>query len=326
MTESTLSITYDLLAIEVAVFLGYSVTPADWTDAETAEIDRYIQAGIRQFYYPPAAEGIPEGHEWSFLKPTTTIDTAETYTTGSLAVVTGLCTLTGGVWPAWTATRGTLVIDDVTYTITTRDNDTELTVVGVDATAAEDSWYLSHSGVQDLPDDLGRVIGDFYYVDTENKRSIVQVSEPHILASLARTSDVAPPTVCHVRHKAQVAGAGQRLEVVWFPIPDAIYTLTYVYEAYSGKITTTANPYPLGGMKYAELITESCLAIAEQRADDEQGLHTAAFFRLLKSGIESDRKQGATYYGSMSPRPGVPAPRHLRGVTNYPITYKETTW
>lgn len=333
MAESTLSITYDELAVIVAVFLGYSPTKTDWSALEVAELDRYIQAGIRQFYYPPAVDGVPEGYEWSFLKPTTTIEVNARYTTGSLVVAGGTCTLTGGTWPEWAATHGTLVIDDVTYSITSRDNDTELTVVGSDTTADEDDWYLSNAGYQDLPDDLGRVIGSFYYPSTEHRRSVIQVSKARINAGLARTTDEAPPRECTVRYKTQVPGEGQRMEVVWFPKPNAIRTLTYTYEAYTGTIDTSTNPYPLGGMKYAELVTESCLAIAEQRANDEQGLHTAAFVRLLAAGITYDKRQGASHFGPMSPDSDIPTydygsnryPYTYAG-SPYPVSYKGETW
>jgi len=326
MAESTLSITFDLLAIEVAVFLGYSVTPDDWTVAELAEIDRYIQAGIRQFYYPPAADGIEAGYKWSFLSPVTTIDTIPTYATGSLAVVDGTCTIATGVWPSWAATHGTLTIGATVYSITSRDGDADLTVVGDDATAAEGGWSLKHAAYQDLPDGLGRVIGDFFFAPAVYHPSVIQTSEARVLAALSRDTDVSYPVMCTVRHKAQVIPAGQRLEVVWWPIPDAAYTMKYTYEAYTGKLTADTNPYPLGGMKYAELVTESCLAIAEQRANDERGSHTEAFFRLLKSGIAADRKQGATYYGPMST--GESEVSSLRDGTyrNGDVTYKGVTW
>jgi hypothetical protein len=48
---------------------------------------------------------------------------------------------------------------------------------------------------------------------------------------------------------------------------------------------------------FAELITESCLAVAEQRANDEAGIHTDIFNRLLVSMIARDRKSGAQNYG-----------------------------
>jgi hypothetical protein len=76
MAESTLSIGYDDLQIEVGRFLGYSATVASWDAGQVAEVDRYIQAGVRQFYYPPATAGAEAGYEWSFLKPVATIQTA----------------------------------------------------------------------------------------------------------------------------------------------------------------------------------------------------------------------------------------------------------
>ena len=60
---------------EVGHFLGYGRTSTDWTTAETAEINRYVQGGVRQFYYPPAIEGVPANYEWTFLSPTTTLTT-----------------------------------------------------------------------------------------------------------------------------------------------------------------------------------------------------------------------------------------------------------
>ncbi len=259
MAESGLSISYSDLLVEVGVYLGYDPTPDNWSTAQTAEVDRYIQAGVRQFYYPPAVEGVKSGHVWSFLNPTTSISTAE------------------------------------------------------------------GDGEQDLPDDLGRVLGDFFFDDQEHRPSIVQVSEARIQALLQRSDDEGCPQVATIRHKAQTAGSGQRLEVVWWPIPDATYVLHYRYEAYNGKLSAT-NLYPLGGMRYSELVLESCLAIAEQRANDERGIHTENFIRLLRSGIAEDCKQGARYYGPMGGNNGVTVPRHGDTGANYNITYKETTW
>ena len=49
MAESTLSISYADLMIEVGVFLGYKSDTSDWSTDQLAEVDRYIQAGVRQF-------------------------------------------------------------------------------------------------------------------------------------------------------------------------------------------------------------------------------------------------------------------------------------
>jgi len=73
MAESTLSIDYSTLKQEVGFFLGYGRTEGSWSVASAAEIDQYVQSGVRRVYYPAlAAQGI-SGYEWSFLRPSTTM-------------------------------------------------------------------------------------------------------------------------------------------------------------------------------------------------------------------------------------------------------------
>ena len=250
-------VNYTTLKAAVGRFLGYSPTEGNWTAAELADVDYYVQAGVRQFYYPPAMEGVEPGWDWSFMRPTTTL-----------------------------------------------------------TTTASDA-------AQDLPSALGRVMGDFYYAATVYRRAVVQVSEAEILAALSRSVDTGPPQMACVRFKDQVSGSAQVVEVAWWPIPDATYTLTYRYEARSGKLTGVS-PYPLGAQRYGELITESCLAIAEQRANDEAGLHTALFQTLLLAGIALDRKQGALYFGPMGQPQGSVISRHSDQGSPYTITYEGT--
>jgi hypothetical protein len=256
MTESTLSISYSDLMEEVGNFLGYKPDSANWSDSERAEVDRYIQAGVRQFYYPPAVQGVEAGYSWSFLSPEATIVT------------------------------------------------------------------VADTGTQDLPDDLARVLGDFYFDDQQHRNSVIQVSEGRIQACTQRSTDTGAPMYCTVRHKEQVAGTGQRMEVVWYPTPDAVYTLHYEYEAYSGKLSDS-NPYPLGGMRHSELVLESCLAAAEQRGNDEIGNHTSIFRSMLSSSVAFDRRQGAKSYGRMGqPQENSMEFRRSNGM----VSYKGNTW
>lgn len=177
---------------------------------------------------------------------------------------------------------------------------------------------------QDLPDDHGRVLGDFYYEASAYRRSIRQVSEERYQALISRSESPGLPQVCRVRHKAKSDALGHRLEVAWWPIPDAAYTLTYRYEAYAGKLGD-GNRYPLGGMRHAELLIQSCLAVAEQRDNDERGQHTLDFERLLVAAIEQDRRLGARYYGHMGSFSDVPVvPRHGDTGVAYRITYNGT--
>jgi len=325
MAESTLSLEYDDFMAEVGGFLGYGVTSGNWSAAQAAEILRYVQAGVRQFYYPPAVDGTQDAYEWSFLKPTTTITTIAAYSTGTLEVSSGICTLTGGTFPSWALTDGTLVIDGTTYTISSRDDDTQLTVVGDDVAAGESDWSLNHSGYQVLPDDLSRVITDFFFPSETYSRSVVQVSEARILQLLQQTDDSDRPRYFAVRYKDSDQLDGQRLEVVWWPVPDDAYVMTYQYEAYSGTLSSVRT-HPLGGMKYSELVLESCLSVAELRANDEKGIHWEAFVGLLKAGIALDRKVGARFYGHMGGPGEDVVSRHSIAGSSYDLTYKGVTW
>lgn len=258
MAESTLSIAYDDLMKAVGLYLGYGGDSDDWTVSQKAEIDLYVQAGVRQFYYPPAVEGVPPGHSWTFLFPTTTL-----------------------------------------------------------VTVADESAV-------NLPAALGRITGDFNFAPELYRHSIVLVSEARLSAMMAATDDSSIPRFATVRDKAADGFEGQRKEVVFWPVPNAIFTLTYRYEAYQGKLEDSFQ-YPLGGMKHAELVTESCLAIAEQRANDEKGIHWDAFSRLLVAGVAYDNKNGARFYGQMGDGNDAMAEGGVRQ-TSYNVTYKEETW
>jgi len=259
LSESTLSINLDDLLLEVAAFLGYGSDSTAWTDDQKAEMDRYVQSGVRQFYYPPAVGNISSGREWSFLMP-----------------------------------RASLT--------TTIDQDSD-----------------------DLPATLSRVNGDMYFSEGPHLRSVPLIGQGRLLALRQKNADKARPKCAAVAHKGSTGSDGQRLEILWWPTPDAEYELDYQYEAYAGKLTE-ANPYPLGGMKYAELIIESCLSVAEQRANDERGAHYERFIELLAASVEQDRKVGAQYFGFMGqPEDKGPFPRRALGHT-YPVSYKGDTW
>lgn len=257
--ESELSITHDDLLQEVAAFLGYGSDSTAWSTGQLAEADRYVQAGLRRFYYPSAAPGAEAGYAWSFLSPVATLAT------------------------------------------------------------------LANDAAQDLPPQLGRVLGSFHYDQTQHRRSVPQVSEDRVQTLLSRSESTDAPQVARVRSKEKADGTGTRLEVVWWPIPDAVYALTYRYEAYTGKLNA-ANKYPLGGMRHSELIVQSCLAVAEQRANDERGMHTDDFERLLVAAIEQDRRLGAQHFGPMGePMERNAIPRHGATGASYDVTYKGAT-
>lgn len=185
---------------------------------------------------------------------------------------------------------------------------------------------VSGTGTQDLPPNLERVVGGFYYPQDTYRASIVQVSEDRYRQRISRTTSTGQPKVVRVRHKPKQDGTGHRLEVSWWPVPDAAYTLTYQSKGYTGPLDAS-NQYPLGGMHHSELLIESCLAVAELRANDERGMHTAEFEDAMRAAVEQDRRNSAAHYGHMGDlsdgRPVVP--RHGDTGSAYDISYAGVT-
>lgn len=150
----------------------------------------------------------------------------------------------------------------------------------------------------DLPDDFGRLIGQFHYASEEYQKSIPEVPLGTLLELRANSFVSGAPEFCATRYKSSDGSGGQRQEVLFFPTPNESWTLHYRYEAFQGELTDSY-PYPLGGMYLSELYIESCLAVAEQRPNDAPGHHTAMFEKLLVDAIARDRKHGPQYFGQM---------------------------
>lgn len=140
------------------------------------------------------------------------------------------------------------------------------------------------AGQIEIVDDMGPTIPVVPYADIVRMRSRGGVGRPKFAAVVSRVTQ---------------GEAGQEKALHLYPTPEKDYTLGFAYDADTGKIDKDDRPYPLGGAMFSELVTESCLAVAEQRANDEEGLHTRKFTELLVSMIARDRKSSAQSFGDI---------------------------
>jgi len=256
----SLAVDYAELKGVVARFLGYDAESL--TEAQTAEVDGCIQAGIRNFYYPPHMEGVDETYEWSFLRMACAVQTSE--------------------------------------------------------------------GVADyrMADGFGKVRGDIYFSGDDIEKRPLAVVPVGTLLSMRRRPETGAPRFAAFAFKSTYGTKGQYVQMMLYPTPDRAYTLSFGGEADTGRLSE-ARPFPLGGPSFAELVTESCLASAEQRVNDEAGLHTESFRNLLVSMIAKDRGRSGAEYGFMGDRPDyVPPPVCCRPtlVGGLKITYHGRTW
>lgn len=155
---------------------------------------------------------------------------------------------------------------------------------------------VADDGDYDLPDDYGRIVGNFHYAPVEYLAAIIEVPLSNLLNMRTHSDRNGSPNFFATRFKSSDGTDGQRQEVLFYAEPDEDRTLYYSYDAFTGKLTNAA-PYPLGGMSMSELYKESCLAVAESRDMDEIGIHTALFQSLLVDAIARDQKKGSMNYG-----------------------------
>lgn len=256
--EDTLSVDYTALMGLVARFLGYTGT---LTEAQTAEVDGYVQSGLRQFYYPPKVEGVDEHYEWSFMRRKCSIST------------------TAGV-PAYR-----------------------------------------------MADGFGKVQGQIEFLGDDLHLHPLRVVPIHTLRQF-NYRQTGIPKLAAFQWKAAYGARGQYAELVLWPKPDRAYTLGFMCECDTGRLNADTRPFPLGGSAFAELLSESCLAIAEQRANDEAGIHTEKFKALLASMVAKDRGSSGASFGQMGDRPDNPA--GLFSIVHpdniFRITYHGDTW
>jgi hypothetical protein len=322
MSESGLSIGLPELIQEVGFFLEYGRT--GHTEDQLSQIMAVIQSGVRRVYYPPAINGLPAGHEWSWLRPTSTLTLQQAM---SGALTRGSFTAGDSITQTSTLARATYVSDD----------GSEMTLYGVSGVAdGTSTWYPStddddttnawtptetaDTSKFDLPDNLGRIVGSLHFPANEYRQSVAVVPIGHILEMRAVNALSSTPRFAAIRYKESDGSGGQRQEILFFPQPDQAWVMLYEYEAYSGALSDSY-PYPLGGMQLAELYIESCLAVAESRIQDEIGNHTTQYQALLVDAISRDRKHDAQHYGQMGHVEDTYDYRFRYGAaySNYPI-------
>ena len=276
---------------EIGILLNAGADEAAWDDTKNQIIESILQRGIRRFYSPPKVAGVMRSHEWSFLRPAATIETLAPYSTGTVGIVAGVVTLTGGTWPA-NAAQGEIVVNGVASTVDTRDSDTQLTLDDTSVAADSGTSYELVFPTQDLPADFADFEGEITYPAGVNVifEPIKIVSEFQIRRKRQQTNYTYRPEWVGLRPKTLDATTGTRYELLWWPIPDDAYFLTYRYRVNPSDLDGT-NKFPYGGQPHYATVLEAVLAEAESSEyGNKSGYHEGRFREQLLVSIEHDQK------------------------------------
>jgi hypothetical protein len=157
------------------------------------------------------------------------------------------------------------------------------------------------TNVVPMPPDFGQPIGPlFIMAPSGGAFEPVKLEGEGVLKnqySIAGTA-TGPPAHATVRPiKGTTSSSGQRHELYVWPTADKDYTLALPYYV-NPEHLNTAFPYHMGGPQHAETVLESCLAVAEERKDDQvNGPHKIAFKERMAASIAADRRLKAQYFG-----------------------------
>lgn len=180
---------------------------------------------------------------------------------------------------------------------------------------------VADQGDYDLPDDFGSIDGDLTFGSNTQGYESIPIAGEGVIRRYRHQLGIqtARPRQAAVRPKASDQTTGQRFELLLWPTPDQVYTLSYRYVVLPNKLSALA-PYPLGGMAHAETVLASCLAVAEHRFDDERGVRYERFMERLTASIAYDQRTRQEFFGYNADQSDG-RDHHVRR-NNWNVTYK----
>jgi len=287
-------------------------------------LDRLLQRGYRRFLRVPGAGTVPPryvGHRWSFMYPSATLTLNGAYTTGTVTLsAVGVVTLTGGVFPSWSAS-GEFVIQGVSYTVNTRDSDTQITLDDITHTAITTATSYSIQQIEyDLPSDFGAFSSDAVFTYQRGAsyayQSINNVASDRMRQANQFITTSGVPVRYSLQPKAFTAGTGQRWVVQFLPAPDDSYVLNYRYQVLESDIG--AAEYPLGGPEHYNTILWAALA------EMNPGQYEEGYKQRLSSSIQTDTTQ--KYQGSPGTNYDTSGRRSLSSRDGNQVSYSGTLY
>jgi hypothetical protein len=247
-------------------------------------VDGYIQRGLRLFYNPPlTAVPTHRAHRWSFLRPVIEINLHGAYSTGTVAIASGLVTLSSGVFPDW-AEGATLIVSGIGYRVAKRNNSTSLTITDTEASVSAGATYSLQQTAYPFPIDALSIDGPLHYRRSSSTywNDIKLVDESTIRRLEQNSIDATSNPVLACITLAADQSAGTKRQIRFWPAPDTTYTVI-------GNQRITPGPFssgvPYGGSSHYNAMLYAMLASADEKK------YWPLFLEHLQASIELDQAE-----------------------------------
>lgn len=317
-----LGLTFSDLYKEVSNFLGLGLSPAG---DNLALAKKYACDGYRLFLMGVDPRS-GRAYQWSFLAPAASLDLWPSAEADPSVTVTGVfaagaTTLTASpaaqFYPSMVG-RAIQVTDVGSFPISDYVSAGVVAVRG-DATCSGKTFSIVADGTYGLPSGFAAIVDD-----------------PALAPAAAGGGRLAPRSAAYIRQLyaggpvALATGApryhavlprafsptdGQRYDLLVWPTPAAHCEIRYRYRLEPAAMSADGD-LPLGGPQHALTVLQAGLAVAEQRHNDQRGIHTEQFERLMAFSIDLDAANKPHNLGDSG---GEAAPQgDRRGQVAYP--------
>lgn len=293
MAANGIALSYSDLVRHIGREINASRNSADWSATTAQDVADIVADGLRQVYWPPPLPDEVTPHEWSWLQPQLgELAIHPRYVAGTLAIASGVVTLTSGTWPSWAA-DAELWVDDERYEVSTRDSNTQLTLTNTAVTVTAGASYELILRFHALPDDFGGLVRDQAFVLRRDTDNALHCHSPRVVseAMIARF-DIGNVLTGAPELVSFSPGPTTTEDTRWYarfwPLPDREYRLEYRYQVVPPVMNGTTVTHHYGGPQISNLVILSCLdkAMRFLYSSDEYYMR---FMAELTSCVRRDR-------------------------------------
>ena len=279
---------------------------------QAADINDCVNDGLHRVY---------AAHNWSFLRPVADVVTTAPYATGTITIAAGVVTLSGGTFPAWSAS-GVLKVNNRYYSVASRNSNTQITLDSTSVTiAAASSYQLARPEIP-LDAAFDSVANDSdltYYPSPDYWYPPVKWRHDASIRQLeGNNPEFDRPMFYSVRTVTFDPTVGSRKVLALYPAPDKVYTLRVPMILRPVSLDGT-NLYPIGGEMLTQVILEACLASAEHNFEEREAVHEKRFMQLIELAILDDEDRSSP----TSLGPDIGDNRRRFGVSDYAYRLRE---
>lgn len=273
---------------------GVSRDSTQWDAQTLADFNSCVRSGRRQFY---------AAYDWNFLTHNITIPVLGPFKTGTIAVVNGVVTLTGGTWPS-TAAGQRIAFGDAVYEINTRDSNTQLTLFDTAVDAVALTKFTLYTTRYSLPASFGSFVGPVTVEAVESgwcceaqETAILPEFEIRRLLSRATAYETAGsgrgPILFSITRTIASTEIGLPVYLLeLYPLPDQAYTIRSMIRITPGDSLSEAGATELVHASFAELMRLSIMAATEVKYNGQAGVNASMFQMELPKYIKRDKVAG----------------------------------